>query len=640
MKKVVSYLHQLKFDPKLWNTWWARYLTQIRLVLLLILAIVAVGIFGYVNLPRRLNPEIKLAIVVINTILPGASPEEMESLVTIPLEDKLTSLDGVDTLVSTSGESSSTITIQFKSGVDGDRARDKAQSLVDAVTLPTDSQNPSVIKLDFENQPVWNFALMSNNDYPSLMRFSDTLKDRIENLSMVDKVTLSGLDTQTIDVVMKPEKIRELGVSPLVLSQAVTKAASSYPAGNVKANSSSFSLTIEKDITTLDDIRNLKLTVADKVISLGDIATVGYRSAPNQAITYYQSSSVAKQPAVQFFVYKTSSANIDTAERQVKEEVDKIMKENPQFTVVNIQNSAEEITNQFNELTRDFISTIALVFILLLVFLGIRQAIISSITVPLTFLSAFAIINAMGLSLNFLTMFAFLIALGLLIDDTIVSVAAMTRYYATGKFTPAETGVLVWRDFIVPLWSTTITTIWAFLPLLLATGIIGEFIKSLPIVVTATMISSTSIAVFITLPLMIIFLKPVFARRVRILLYILGGLTLLIPPLMFLPKNQVFPIIVLVYVILLLVILRVRGALAKSFRNALSRNVYLSKTPAFFSRLSDKGLIDIEPISHQYMRIIDRILMSRHGKRNVLIGIAVFADGFSFINSKNRKCST
>jgi multidrug efflux pump subunit AcrB len=118
-------------------------------------------------------------------------------------------------------------------------------------------------------------------------------------------------------------------------------------------------------------------------------------------------------------------------------------------------------------------------------------------------------------------MFAFLLALGLLIDDTIVVVAAMTRYYNTGKFTPYQTGILVWKDFIVPLWSTTITTIWAFVPLLLSTGIIGEFIKPIPIVVTATMLSSTSIAVFITIPLMVVLLKPQLPKRLTKLLKVL-----------------------------------------------------------------------------------------------------------------------
>lgn len=626
MKKVVSYLELLKFDPNLWQKWYAKYLVQIRLVLLLILAIVVVGIYGYINLPRRQNPEIKLAIVVVNTILPGASPTEIESLVTIPLEDKLSSLEGIDTLVSTSAENSSTITIQFKSGVDGDRARDQAQSAVDSVTtLPSDIQTPTVVKLDFENQPIWNFALLSNGDYPSLMRFSQALKKRIENISVVDKVEISGFDNQTIDVVIKPEKVRELGINPLLISQALSKATSSYPAGNLLTNGSSFALTIDKEIVSLDDIRNLRIVIAEKVLTLGDIAEVGYRSIPNQPITYYTSAAVNKQPAVEFFVFKTSNVNIDAAEKQLKDEVNKAILENPQFQVVNIQNSAEEITKQFNELTRDFISTIILVFTLLLIFLGIRQAVISSITVPLTFLSAFAIINFLGLSLNFLSMFAFLIALGLLIDDTIVSVAAMTRYYATGKFTPAETGILVWKDFIVPLWSTTITTIWAFLPLLLATGIIGEFIKSLPIVVTATMISSTSIAVLITLPLMIVFLKPVFPKRVRVLLFIIGGLSLLIPPLLFLPKNPVLPVILLVYILFIFIVIRTRQTLKLSFLNLLNRNMYLKKSPQFLSRISNKGLLDIESVSHRYMNIIDRILVSKHGKRNVLIAIAVFA---------------
>ncbi len=625
-KVVTSYLASLKFNPNLWNKWYAKYVVQIRLVIMLILAIIAMGLYGYFSLPRRVNPEVKIPIVVVSTFLPGASPEDIESLITIPLEDKINNVKDIDTLVSTSSENSSIITIQFLSKVDADKAKDEVQSAVDSITdLPTDAKTPVVNKLDFEDQPVWNFAITSDADTGSLMRFSKDLKTRIENLPKVDRVTTSGLDTQEVEVIIQPEKIKEYNINPVILSQLVQKSAGSYPAGNVQTGSFSFPLTIDKDIFTLEDIRNLRINISDKPVRLGDIASVSFKSSPNQRISLYGKKEEKIQSGVQFFVYKTPNTNIDAAEQEAKKEVESFLEGKKNFHLVTISNSAEEITDQFSDLTKDFLTTIFLVFFLLLVFLGLKQAIISSITVPLTFLSTFAIINALGLSLNFLTMFAFLIALGLLIDDTIVTVAAMTRYYATGRFTPQQTGILVWKDFIVPLWSTTITTIWAFIPLLLATGIIGEFIKSIPIVVTATMISSTSIAVLITLPLMIVFLKVNLPKRVKIFLTIIGAILLTIIYILILPKNILLPFILISTLILIGIFYKTRQKLSQTTVNLVNRNKYLKKTPIFFQKIFTHGLINIEVLSKRYMSFIAKVLDSKHGKRNVLIALVAFA---------------
>ncbi len=609
-----SYLSSLKFDPSLWNKWYAKYLVQVRLVIMLILAVVAMGFYAYINLPRRLNPEIKIPIVVISTVLPGASPEDVESLVTIPLEDKLTSLKSVDTLTSSSSENSSNITIQFLSTVDGDKAKDEVQSLVDSASpdLPTDALTPQVLKLDFEDQPIWNFAITTDGDMVSLTRISEELKDRLKDLPKVDRVTTSGLDTQIAEVIINPEKAKEYQINPLTLSQIVQKATNSYPAGNVQTSQSTFPLSIDKDATSLEDLRNLQITVNNNPIKLGDIADISFRSTPNQPVTLYGAKGEKAKAGVQFFVYKASTANIDAAAKDAQKEVETFMEGKSNFKLTTISNAAEMITKQFDDLTKDFVSTIILVFILLLIFLGLKQAIIASVTVPLTFFATFAIIHALGLSLNFLTMFAFLIALGLLIDDTIVTVAAMTRYFATGRFTPAQTGILVWKDFIVPLWSTTITTIWAFVPLLLATGIIGEFIKSIPIVVTATMISSTSIAVLITMPLMIIFLKPELPKRVKVLLTVLGILVGLGLYIFLLPKNITLPIILLLSVAAIGIFLRVKRYLG-------------FKLPPAVKKVQDHGLLDIEKLSHRYMTLIERILNSKHGKRNTIIALVVFA---------------
>lgn len=625
-RKKASYLSSLRFDPSLLDTWYAKYIVQIRLVLMLIFFIIAIGFYGYSNLPRRLNPEIKIPIVIVSSVLPGASPEDIENLITIPIEDKIKTIEGIDTLASSSLENASVISIQFHSTVNADKARDDVQSAVSTVTnLPDDAKTPTVTKLDFENQPIWTFSITTDKDVASLVRFSEELKNKIKDLAKIDKVTTSGIETQEIEVKILPGALQTYNIHPLSIMQIVQKATNSYPSGNVQTNSFSFPLGINKNVTDVSDVRNIMLTINNSPVRLGDIASVSLISSPHQVGSFYADSNNKPKPSVQFFVYKTASADIDAAEKDVRATVNQtIAQYQGQFTLVSILNNADEIVNQFSELTREFTTTILLVFLLLLLFLGLRQAVISSITIPLTFLSSFAVIHALGLSLNFLTTFSFLIALGVLIDDAIVVVAAMTRYYATGKFTPIQTGILVWRDFIVPLVSTAITTIWAFVPLLLASGIIGEFIKTIPIVVTVTMISSTLIALLITLPLMIVFLKPVFPKRVTFLFRLTGLLLLLVLFGSLVPKNVFAPVVYLAFLAFLFVAYKTRYVLQTYAQTTIQKNKYLRSAPAFLQKISDKGLFDIEVLSNAYMKVIRRVLTSKHGKKHTMIAIVVF----------------
>lgn len=624
--ELASYLSHLKFDKKLWNSFQAKYLTNFRLVFLLMLSIFIFGLFSVFKIPRRLNPEIKIPIVIVNTVLPGATPDDMEQLVTTPLEDEIKSVENIDTLTSSSRENISSIVIQFTSTTDSDKALNDVQKAVDAVTdLPEDAKAPTVNVLDFENQPVWTFALVSD-DVPTLMRLSDNLSKVLEDLPKVDNVEVSGKVEQEIQVLIDPIKANEYGISPITLSQTLSQSASSFPAGSIKANGSSISLSIDPAITKLDDIRNIRINTKDKVVSLSDIATIHEAPLLDQQTTLFASPNSKAKTAVQFFVYKTKSADIDAAGQEAVKKAQEYLKPyGNSVQLVTVQDTSTQITDQFSDLIHEFGTTILLIFVLLLLFLGLKQAIIASFTVPLTFLSAIAIANSVGMTLNFLTLFAFLIALGLLIDDTIVVVTAMTRYYSTGKFTPAETGILVWRDFIVPIWSTTITTIWSFVPLLLATGIIGEFIKPIPIIITATMVSSTSIAVLITIPLMMIFLKPDIPYRVRILLISVGALVLTAAVIFLLPKNAFLLPLLIVIASIVGLIYRFRTIFLKETTQIMKKNPVIPRIWNKTQKIISNGVIDTERLSIQYMRIIKNILDSAASRRNVIIFLIVFA---------------
>jgi len=629
-KGLTNYLRHLRFEPSLLRTFHAKIITNFRLVFLLISLIVTLGTVSFLNIPRRLNPEVKIPIVTVVTVLPGANPKDVESLVTIPIENKIGGVKDLDSMTSSSRESVSTIVLQFKSTVEPEKAKTDVDSLMGRVTdLPEDAQTPFIAALDFEDQPVWNFALTSSGDYVSLMRFSKILKKNLENDPKVDRVIAAGINEERIEVRFDPLKLNEFNINPVLLSQTVTRLSNSYPAGSLETTDNTYSLTIDSQITSLDDLRNTRISLDGanpQTVRLGDIASVVEASRDNDKRSYFATKTVTPRPAVQFFVYKVSSANIDESEKAMKKVVtETVAPYQNRFEVHDIVNSADEISKQFSELLGEFGSTVVLVFINLLIFLGLRQAFISSLTVPLTFLASITILNALGYTLNFLTMFAFLLTLGLLIDDTIVTVTAITRYFATKRFTATQAGLLVWRDFIVPLWSTTITTVWAFVPLLLASGIIGQFIKPLPVVVTTTMLSSTSIAVFITLPLMMIVLEPHLPERVKTLLKIIGIMALLVIGFLFIPKTPIFPVVYLLCLLFFVVAYKVRQTISKKGNGYIEKNPSLKKIVSKISTIGQKGLIDTEALSVKYMHLIERIISSKSARRKTLLLIAVFA---------------
>ncbi|MFC1646699.1 efflux RND transporter permease subunit [Patescibacteria group bacterium] len=630
MKKInkspKSYLERIKFDPKLEKGPIAGWVTNIRLVILLVLVISLLGLFAYFNIPRRLNPEIKIPIISIVTVLPGATPEDIESLISIPLENDLLSTSGIDTLTSVSQDNVSFINIQFKSQISQDKAKQDVQSIVDAFSeLPGDAQTPKVMALDFENRPFWTFAV-KGSDLPSLMRFSKILKDNIESISKVDRVNLAGFEDQQISVKVKPEKLIQYNINPLAISSMVKSGLSAYPAGIVQTQYNNFSLAIDPDITSIKDIRNIKINLRGTTIPLGEIADISETSVNSINNSYYIDSDSNPERVVTFSVYKVSSANFNEVEELAQKEVSRTISDfDEKYQIITITNYAEEINMQFDDLVGEFRSTILLVVGCLFLFLGLRQALISSVTVPLTFLSAFIFMQMFGMSINFLSLFAFLIALGLLIDDTIVTVQSMTTYYKTGKFTPTQAGLVVWRDLIVPIWSTTATTIWSFAPLLLSTGIIGEFIKPIPVVVTVTMISSTGIAVLITLPFMIVLLKPKIPKRVSKLFKISVIVISLATSIYLVRDNPLLGIIAVAYIILIYIFVKTRGKLGNQVKKTTSKNPTFQIITKKLTHYSNHGVLDMEIIAKKYERLISKILASKKARKKVIIGILIYS---------------
>lgn len=617
MKNIKSYLSQLKFEPRLNNMVISRYLTNVRLVGLLLISIVLFGLFSFFNLPRRLNPEIKIPIVSVVTVFPGAGPSEVEELITIPLENKITNAKNLSSLSSNSSDNTSVITVEFSSNVDVDDARNEVQKLVGEVNdLPEDSLDPVIRELDFEDVPVWEFILTTDGSRATLEQAADLLEEELEAKSKIDRLGITGIEEKEIQIIVDPQKVADYALSPLQLSNLIREGTKSIPAGKISTNVSSFTLSLSKSIASIEEIRELRLTSGDNEFLLGDIADVSYRSKAEQQRSYITVDEVTNQPAVTLSVYKTKSADISQTQLEAKEVVDEVLSQfYGKVEVYDLENVAKDINDQFSELYSNFASTVFLVFVTLFIFVGLKQALIASTSIPLTFLIAFIIMNVTGQTLNFLTLFSLLLGLGLLVDDAIVIISAMTAYYKTKKFSPQETGLLVWRDYLVPIWTTTITTVWAFVPLLLASGIIGEFIKPIPIVVSSTLMASTTVAVLITLPLMMILLKLEIPKRVITFTKYLSAIIGLIV-LFNLSSSQplgiiIFALIILLFILLLRIRRSVSGLVQSKIRN--------SK----IDQISSGGLISMDSISKSYKKLISKVLKSKILKRKIVSAIII-----------------
>lgn len=629
MDTTSNYLKNLKFDPKLLTSWVAKYISNMRLILLVILLISAFGISSYLNLPRRLNPEIQIPIVIVSTVLPGANPTDVESLISVPIENAVKGLDGVKTYTSSSRESVSVVQLEFESGYDADKAKADVQSAVDSVSdLPTDATSPNIQKLDFENQPIWTFSLSGASDRGSLIRFSRDLQKDIEDLTQIDRVEITGLDDQEIQIILKPESISSFGTNPQAISGAIKIALSSFPAGNVRTETGLFSLAIDPAVAKVDDIRNLKINLNGSVVSLSDIAEVKEISKPDQNESYIlQNGEIST--TVAFSVYRTSEVNFDVANEAAQEKVnERLAQSGNGFKISTVTNTAEEIEEEFGLLQRDIAIVIGLVFAVLLLFLGIRQAVVSMLSIPLTFLITFIVMQTTGIALSFLATFSLLLSLGLLVDDAIVVISAMTSYYrAKGsngehKFTPTETGLLVWKDFWVAILTTTITTVWAFLPLLLASGIIGEFIKPIPIIVSSTLIASIFVALFIILPLMVFLLKPSIPYRVQFLLSVLAVGSILGAFYFLMPQGALILPQLGVFFLFIVVLYLIRDSIFLLFGKYFKKH---QKTKDRITTLLDHGLISFGRIEKAYNGLIHKILVSGKARRNTVIMVVIFS---------------
>ena len=475
-------------------------------VMVLAVIILVVGIYSYLALPRESSPDITIPHVFVQTNYRGVSAEDIETGITIKIEKKLKGLDRVKNIKSVSSEGVSRIDVEFIPGTEIDDVLPKVKDKVDEAKpdLPSDLvDEPLVYEVNFSEMPIVTFSLYGTCGPRCLKKIADDLKDDFEAISGVLEADVTGGREREIRVEVDADKLAYYHIPITLLQQAVASENQNTSGGAITLGDGRYQLRVPGEFETPEEILTLVVATHDgQPIYLKDVASVydGLKDEESR-------SRLDGIDAVSISVKKRVGENIIQIADQIDEVIAKAQPQWPEGTrITKMMDQSKDIRLMVADLENNIITGLLLVVGVLLFALGLRNALLVSMAIPFSMLMSFTILQALDITLNMVVLFSLTLALGMLVDNAIVIVENVYRYMEQGvprvQAAMRATGEVAW-----PVIGSTLTTLAAFFPMIFWPGIMGEFMKFLPITLVVTLSSSLFVALVINPALCAIFMK-------------------------------------------------------------------------------------------------------------------------------------
>lgn len=500
-------------EEKLPKNLWTFFIDNFRLTYLIIVGVVIFGLLAIFTIPKESAPEIDIPVIVVTTALPGASALDVEELVTNPLESRIQSLADIDSLTSVSSRGFSQIVVNFKSEADG---RDKLADTRERVDrakpdLPSDVVDPVVQQISFNDFPILTLALTGPFTEGELKQFAEDLRDELERIDNVSQVNINGAPEAVIEVVVNERALNQYNLSPNQVAAAIRESNTEIPVGSIQTAGGVYTVRFQGRLSEAEEIRQVAVAEVNGAnILVRDVAEVRETYLRPDAINRLNlNDGEGSQASVSLQVFKAAGQGDILA---IAEEVESAIASADgsylpaELALEIIRNDANLIRKDLTNLVGSGIFTIVIILTLLVVFLGWAEAILASLVVPLTFLITFAILGPLGFTINFLTLFSLILSLGILVDASIVVTEGLFTKLNQGR-SPRAAAFETISEFQKPLIAGTLTTIFVFLPMIFTTGIIGKFIRSIPITVTIVLSAAIFVALSVITTLSVRFLK-------------------------------------------------------------------------------------------------------------------------------------
>lgn len=526
-------------------------------VYLLTVLLLVFGMYSYRNLPKELFPEIVWPQIMVQTVYPGNSPEDIENLVTRPIEKEVENVRGLKELTSISAQDASMIFVEFNTDVDLEDALQRVKDAVDNADqdLPnaTDFNDPLVFDIDFSEFPIININLSGDYTVEELNFYAEYLQDEIESVSEVSKVLIEGVNEREVKVNVDLMKLEAYELSFQDIAGAIQSENITMSSGEILLGEARRSISISGEFESTRQLENIIVkSEENKNVYLKDVADVEFGWA--EPTSY---ARLDKNPVVSVQVVKKGGENLLSTTEKIYDILEEAREDNMLPTGVNVtitNDNSEMVKMQLDNLENSMIMGVIFVIVVLFFFLGTRNALFVGLAIPMSMFISFVVIGVIDFRINMIVLFSLILALGMLVDNAIVVVENIYRFVDNG-YTPWEAAKQATGEIAVPIIASTATTLAAFFPLALWEGIMGEFMKYLPITLIIVLSSSLFVALVIIPVVSATFIRPPKAkgetngneaRRRRMALSFATGL-IVVGLLLLLPGWRIFPNLLILF---------------------------------------------------------------------------------------------
>ncbi len=470
-------------------------------VVMIIMSLITLGVIGYNNMGVDLLPDVEYPTITVIIIYGGASAEEMENLITKPVEDALGTIQGLDSIISTSKENIAYITAKFGLGTDIKYAEMKVKEKIDLVKtkLPDGIEEPKVTRFSLTDIPVIALTLQGKKDLATLYDIvEDTLKPELEKISGVGKVEIWGGRQRAVMVYINKSLLSARAITLNQIVESIKKENLNIPAGSLKTDNKSIIVRVKGQSDSIDEIKNIPIkTYTGEVVRLKDIADVKFTLKDEEARARAEGEN-----AIRIGVYKQSGENTVAVAKRVKiklKDIQKVLKDEASIKI--FRDPSEYIKISIKGLQEDILLGALFAMLIVWLFMGnFRSTIITAIALPNSLIGAFFFISNFGFTINLMVLLALSLCIGLLIDDSIVVRENIFRYMEKG-LKPKEAAEKGTNEVALAVVATTISIMAVFIPISFLQGVVGQYFKQFGLTVAFALVISL-IDAFTTAPML------------------------------------------------------------------------------------------------------------------------------------------
>ena len=455
---------------------------------LAVLCLIVFGLTSVFSAKMELTPEMNFPMLMITSVYAGASPEDVNDLITGPIEDSVGTLSGVKSVQSISQESISIVILEYEYGTDIDQAYDDLKQKMDILDLPDDVEVPSILEFNMNDMPAMTLSV-NDPSKENLYNFvTNDVVPEFERISSIASVDVSGGQEEYISVRLIPEKMNQYHLTMSSISQAISSADFTYPAGSVGVGKQDLSISTSVAFDTLESLKKIPIVAGNgKTIYLEDVADIAQAQEEAAGIGRYNG-----QDTITLSINKQQSESAVDVSEEVMRTIEEIQTANPQMEIVVVNDTSDQIKSALDSVTNTMIMAVIISMVIIFLFFGdIKASLIVGTSIPISILVSLIMMSAMGYSMNVITMSSIVLGVGMMVDNSIVVLESCFRSYKGQGFKEYMAGALEGTGKVFQsILGGTATTCVVFIPLALLDGMSGQLFQPLGFTIVFCLLAS------------------------------------------------------------------------------------------------------------------------------------------------------